>query len=62
MAMVMKEKADRRPAYVLIRGAYDNLGEQVERDTPAFLPPMKNRRTENPYGPGASGSCFRSTR
>jgi len=40
-AMVMKEKADRRPAHILIRGAYDNPGELVERDTPAFLPPMK---------------------
>ena len=40
-AMVMKEKADRRAAHILIRGAYDNPGEQVERDSPAFLPPMK---------------------
>ena len=36
-AMVMKERADRRPAYILTRGAYDNPGEQVQRDTPAFL-------------------------
>ncbi len=43
MAMVMKEKADRRPAHILIRGAYDNPGERVERDTPAFLPPMKKK-------------------
>ena len=41
VAMVMKEKADRRPAHILIRGAYDSPGEIVERDTPAFLPPMK---------------------
>jgi len=42
VAMVMKEKADPRPAHLLIRGVYDNPGEQVERDTPAFLPPMKD--------------------
>lgn len=41
VAMVMKEKADPRPAFILIRGAYDKPGEQVKRDTPAFLPPMK---------------------
>lgn len=40
-AMVMKERADPRPAHILIRGAYDNPGELVERDTPGFLPPMK---------------------
>ncbi len=39
--MVMKECADIRPAYILIRGAYDKPGEAVERDTPGFLPPMK---------------------
>ncbi len=43
VAMVMKEKADPRPAHILRRGAYDNPGEQVERDSPAFLPPMKNK-------------------
>jgi len=41
VAMVMKEKADPRPAFILIRGAYDKPGEPVERDTPAFLPPME---------------------
>jgi len=40
-AMVMKERAEPRPAYILVRGAYDNPGEQVQRDTPAFLPPMQ---------------------
>ncbi len=43
VAMVMKEKADRRPAHILIRGAYDNPGEPVERDTPGFLPPLPER-------------------
>ncbi len=40
VAMVMKERAERRPAHVLVRGAYDNPGEPVEPGTPAFLPPM----------------------
>jgi hypothetical protein len=39
-AMVMKERSDIRPAHIMIRGVYDNLGDQVERGTPAFLPPM----------------------
>ena len=39
-AMVMKERPELRPAHVLIRGAYDNPGELVERDTPGFLPPL----------------------
>lgn len=40
-AMVMKERADPRPAHLLIRGAYDNPGEVVERNTPSFLPPLE---------------------
>jgi hypothetical protein len=40
-AMVMKERADIRPAHILVRGQYDNPGDVVERNTPAFLPPMK---------------------
>lgn len=40
-AMVMRERVERRPSNVMIRGAYDNLGEEVQRDTPAFLPPMQ---------------------
>jgi hypothetical protein len=40
-AMVMKEREEIRPAHLLIRGAYDNPGEVVERATPEFLPPLK---------------------
>jgi len=40
-AMVMKERAEPRPAHILVRGAYDNPGDEVSRDTPGFLPPMK---------------------
>ncbi len=41
--LVMKEREDLRPAYVLVRGVYDQHGERVERDTPAFLPPMQQK-------------------
>ncbi len=41
MAMVMRERPKPRPAHILIRGAYDQPGEQVERGTPAFLPPLQ---------------------
>lgn len=40
-AMVMKERKEQRPAYLLNRGAYDDPGEQVSRNTPEFLPPLK---------------------
>jgi hypothetical protein len=46
-AMVMKESNTPRPAHILIRGAYDNPGEKVERNTPAFLPPLQEKDT--PY-------------
>lgn len=40
-AMVMRDRAEPRPAHILIRGAYDQPGDQVERGTPSFLPPMQ---------------------
>jgi hypothetical protein len=40
-AMVMSERADPGQTHVLVRGAYDSPGEKVERNTPAFLPPLK---------------------
>jgi hypothetical protein len=39
-AMVMRERPEPRPAFVLIRGAYDDPGERVERGTPSFLPAL----------------------
>lgn len=42
IALVMKERTDMRPAYVLKRGAYDQPGDEVSRNTPAFLPPLKS--------------------
>jgi len=38
---VMKERSEVRPAHILIRGIYDQPGEPVDRDVPAFLPPME---------------------
>ena len=40
-AMVMKERSEPRPAFMLIRGAYDKPGDEVQRNTPGFLPPMQ---------------------
>jgi hypothetical protein len=42
-AMVMREKEPPRPATLLTRGAYDAPGEPVERNTPDFLPSMKEK-------------------
>lgn len=40
-AMVMKERAEVRPTFINERGQYDAPGEQVTRNTPGFLPPLK---------------------
>lgn len=40
-AMVMKERKDVRPTHILVRGQYDVPGDVVERNTPAFLPPLE---------------------
>ncbi len=40
-AMVMKERAEVRPAFILERGQYDAPRKEVSRNTPAFLPPLK---------------------
>ncbi len=40
--LVMKERKEIRPAHILIRGVYDQKGDEVERNTPAFLPPMQS--------------------
>ncbi len=42
LALVMKERADLRPAYILKRGAYDQPGDEVTRNTPSFLPPAES--------------------
>ncbi|MCM2369284.1 PSD1 and planctomycete cytochrome C domain-containing protein [Aporhodopirellula aestuarii] len=38
--LVWKETKAPRKAHVLMRGQYDALGDVVERDVPAFLPPL----------------------
>lgn len=43
VAMVMKERTTPKPTRLLIRGAYDAPGDLVERNTPAFLPPLAER-------------------
>lgn len=40
-AMVMKERSEVRPTYILERGQYDAPGREVSRNTPGFLPPLK---------------------
>ncbi|MEM9235509.1 MAG: PSD1 and planctomycete cytochrome C domain-containing protein, partial [Verrucomicrobiota bacterium] len=40
-AMVMRERKEIRPAHIRVRGVYDNLGEEVTRITPSFLPPLE---------------------
>ncbi|BDS06143.1 chromosome segregation protein [Oceaniferula spumae] len=42
-AMVSKERKEIRPTFVMERGQYDAPGAQVQRGTPAFLPPLKKK-------------------
>jgi hypothetical protein len=42
-AMVMKEREDIRPTFILARGQYDAPGEKVERGTPGFLPALEKK-------------------
>ena len=48
--LVSKEKAEPKPAFILNRGEYDQKREQVERATPAFLPPLKPDVPKNRLG------------
>jgi hypothetical protein len=48
--LIMKERATPRPAYILVRGEYDNPGEQVQRATPAVLPPMSTDQPRDRLG------------
>lgn len=42
ISLVMKERKDIRETRIRIRGVYDQLGEKVNRGTPAFLPPLQH--------------------
>jgi hypothetical protein len=48
--LVFKERSTPRPAYILKRGEYDQRGDAVGRDTPAFLPPMPANAPRNRLG------------
>ena len=41
--MVMRDRAAPKTTNLLIGGAYDNPGEAVQRNTPAFLPPLPDK-------------------
>ena len=48
--MVMQESEKPRDAFVLNRGAYDNLGEKVTPGVPAILPPLRKDWQNNRLG------------
>ena len=48
--MVMREREERRPTYVLKRGAYDAPGERVEPATPRALPQLRPEWPRNRLG------------
>ena len=48
--LVSRERAEPKPAYILNRGEYDQRREQVERATPAFLPPLPPELPKNRMG------------
>ena len=47
---IMREQTKPRPAYILKRGVYDQRGEEVTANTPAFLPPMPTDAPRNRLG------------
>jgi len=47
---IMREQSKPRPAYILKRGVYDQRGEEVTANTPAFLPPMPKDAPRNRLG------------
>jgi hypothetical protein len=40
-AMVMRERGEPKKTHIRVRGNYDQIGKEVTRDTPRFLPPLK---------------------
>lgn len=48
--LVYKEAAKPVPSHILIRGEYDQLGDEVPRDVPAFLPPMTEEMPKDRLG------------
>ncbi|HLJ10240.1 MAG TPA: PSD1 and planctomycete cytochrome C domain-containing protein, partial [Planctomycetaceae bacterium] len=50
--MIMSEMAQRRPAFVLMRGNYQTPGEPVAPNVPAILPPLRAGDPANRLGLG----------
>ncbi|HVC93423.1 MAG TPA: PSD1 and planctomycete cytochrome C domain-containing protein [Pirellulales bacterium] len=48
--MVMSEMAQRRPAFVLVRGNYQTPGEEVTPNVPTILPPLAAGKPANRLG------------
>jgi hypothetical protein len=48
--MVMQELPERKPTHLLLRGAYDKRGEQVEPGVPGALPPLPPSAPHNRLG------------
>jgi len=42
-AMVMRERKEPEKTHLRVRGNYDQLGAEVTRDTPHFLPPLQKK-------------------
>ncbi|MCA9152416.1 MAG: DUF1553 domain-containing protein, partial [Planctomycetales bacterium] len=41
--LIWRDAAKLKPAHILLRGAYDKPGAEVQRNTPAALPPLAHR-------------------
>src|SRR5207244_13226532 len=48
--LIFKERSPPKPSDSLKRGEYDQKGEQVGRDTPAFLPPLPEKAPRTRLG------------
>lgn len=48
--LIMEDLAMPRPTHILVRGAYDKLGEAVTANTPRLLPPLSPELPKNRLG------------
>ncbi|MCI0739672.1 MAG: PSD1 and planctomycete cytochrome C domain-containing protein [Gemmataceae bacterium] len=48
--LIAEEMPEARPAYVLIRGDFQQKGDQVGRDVPALFPPLYKHQPKNRLG------------
>ena len=48
--LIWRERSEPRPAFVLLRGEYDQRDKQVERCTPSALPPMAEDLSKDRLG------------